>query len=302
LKLRRVTMRSHWVRVLLGIAVMSALAHAQCGKDNRENPKSGILVTDVTIAGTQTIGTTELARMTGDLIGNCFNDDSDEMGERVRALFQNQGYFAAEVKSIKLKNGDPLGIPKPVVLEAEVAEGPKYKLGTIKFVENQAFTAERLRSEFPVKSGEVVERDKVAAGISSLRKLYGRNGYLDMIAIPETTPGSNATMDLALTIQEGLQFRLDDVEFVGKKETTSRLQMEWKLAVGSVYDTTYLDRYIEENRDLLPAGFGRKDVRAEMDCAKGLVSVRLMIEPAEGASQSPMKKYPPCEQTHDKAK
>jgi outer membrane protein assembly factor BamA len=106
-------------------------------------------VTDFAITGTQTVSATELAGITGELTGDGFKDDSAEVGERVRALFQNRGYFLVEVKSVKLKPGDPLGIPKPVTLEADVIEGPKLKVGAITFVKNQAFPSERLRSEFP---------------------------------------------------------------------------------------------------------------------------------------------------------
>lgn len=294
-------MRNRWIRVFLCMAFLSVMAHAQCAKDHRENPKAGIVVTDFTISGTQTISATELAGMTGELIGNCFNDDSDEMGERVRALFQNRGYFAVEVKNVKLKAEDPLAIPKPVTMEAEVAEGPKYRLGTITFLENRAFTAERLRSEFPLKAGEVFERDKVATGLESLRKVYEKDGYLDMSAIPDTRFGSNATADLNLTIDEGPQYKLDRAEFVGKKEMTSRLQVQWKLAAGSVYDATYLDQYLDENRDLLPEGFGRKDVQIATDCPKALVSVRLVVDAAEDTSRS-VPKDVPCEKSDDKTK
>jgi hypothetical protein len=70
-------MRSQWVRVLLGLVCLNLMARAQCAKDHRDNKKGGILVTDVTIAGTQTISATELAGMTGELTGDCFDDDSD---------------------------------------------------------------------------------------------------------------------------------------------------------------------------------------------------------------------------------
>jgi hypothetical protein len=124
---------------------------------------------------------------------------------------------------------------------------------------------------------------------------------LDYVAIPETTPGSNATMNLSLTIEEGPQYRLDKVDFVGKKETISRLQVQWKLAAGAVYDATYVDHYIETNRDSLPEGFGRNDVQVATDCLKALVEVRLVVDPAEDASRSQLKDVP-CEETHDKAK
>jgi outer membrane protein assembly factor BamA len=277
------------------------VARAQCSKDHRDDPKGGILVTDVTISGTRSLSATELARITGELTGNCFNDDSEEIGERVRALFQDRGYFLVEVKSTKLKPGDPLAIPKPVTLEAEVAEGPKFKVGEITFVKNHAFSAEKLRQQFPLKIGAVFERGKVAAGLDSLRKLYGTSGYLDFTAIPETQPGSNAIMNLNLDIEEGPQYRLDKVEFVGKKEMVSRLQVQWKMAEGSVYDQTYLDQYLEANRDFLPAGFGRNDVQSAMDCPKALVELRLIVDPAEDTPGSQPKSVP-CEDTHQKPK
>ena len=122
----------------------------------------------------------------------------------------------------------------------------------------------------------------MARGLESLRKLYATNGYLDMTAIPETQPSSNATIRLGLAIEEGPQYRLDKVEFVGKKEMTSRLQVQWNLEPGSVFDVTYLDQYIGANRELLPDGFTRKDVQIVTDCPKALVEVRLVVDTAEG--------------------
>ena len=294
-------MRSRWVHVLLGLACLGLIARAQCGKDNREDKKGGILVTDFAITGTQTVSATELAGITGEVAGNCFNDDSDEMGQRVRALFQDRGYFLAEVKSVKLKPADPLEIPKPVTMEADVVEGSKFRIGEISFGGFRAFGAEKLRQQFPLKTGAVFERRKVAAGLESLRKLYGAAGYLDFTAIPETQPSSNGLVSLDLTFEEGPQYRLDKVEFAGKKEMTSRLQVEWKLTPGSVYDASYIDKYISTNRDFLPEGFGRKDVQIATDCPKALVSVRLVVDPAEDASRSPVKNVP-CEDSNNKAK
>lgn len=294
-------MRSYWVRAIFGLACLSLMARAQCGKDHREDKKGGILVTDFAISGTQTLSATELAGITGELTGSCFNDDSDEMGERVRALFQDRGYFLAEVKSVKFKAGDPLASPKPVSIEADVVEGSQFKVGEIVFAGYRAFSVDKLRQQFPLKTGAVFERGKVAAGLESLRKLYGTNGYLDFIAIPETQPGSNGIMKLTLTFQEGPQYRLDKVEFVGKRETTSRLQVQWKLAPGSVYDASYLDKYIATNRDFLPQGFGRADVQTATDCPRALVQVRLLVDPTEDAKGS-MPKDVGCEDTSEKAK
>ena len=168
-------------RPLLLILFSASFLPAQCAKDHREDKKSGILITDFTITGTQTISTTDLARITSDMIGSCFNEDSDEIGDRIRASFQQRGYFQVEVKSVKFKPGDPLGVPKPVTLQSEVSEGPQFRLGQVTFVKNHAFSAEKLRQQFPVKTNDIVEREKVASGLESLRKLYATRGYLDFV-------------------------------------------------------------------------------------------------------------------------
>jgi hypothetical protein len=64
---------------------------------------------------------------------------------------------------------------------------------------------------------------------------------------------------------------------------------------------TYLDQYIEANRDFLPEGFGRKDVQIATDCPKGLVELRLIVDAAEDTARSQPKSVP-CEDIHDKTK
>jgi hypothetical protein len=182
-----------WALFVAIFAIGGFSARAECVNDHRSNKNAGILITDFTITGTQTISTTDLARITSDMIGSCFDEDSEEMEERVRASFQDRGYFKVEVKSLRFKPRDPLGVPKPVTLEGEVSEGARYKLAEITFVENHAFSSEKLRQQFPLKRGDLFERGKVAIGLQSLRKLYGTHGFLDWTAVPETKFGSNAS-------------------------------------------------------------------------------------------------------------
>jgi hypothetical protein len=206
-----------WVGIV-AFFLFGAFLHAQCAGDQRSNKNAGILVTDFTITGTQTISATELARVTSDLIGTCFDEDSDELGERVRASFQERGYFAVKVNSLAFKPLDPLGVPKPVTLVAEISDGPRYKLAEITFVENHAFSSGELRRRFALKKGDLFERGKVARGLESLRKLYTTQGFLDFTAIPDTKFGSNATVNLGISIQEGPQYHMGKLDIVADKE------------------------------------------------------------------------------------
>ena len=226
-----------WV-VLSTLILSASLLPAECANDRRQNKNAGILITDFTITGTQTISATDLARITSDMIGSCYGEDSAEMEQRLRAAFQDRGYFKVEVKSLRFKPRDPLGVPKPVALEGDVAEGPQYRLADVSFVNNHAFPVAKLREQFPLKKGALMERGEVASGLESLRKLYGTRGYLDYIAIPETQFGSNATVNLTAAFEEGPQYHMGKLEIAADKEAAGRLRMQWKLAEGEVYDNT----------------------------------------------------------------
>ena len=286
--------------ILFAFLFCASFLLADCAQDHRDNKDGGILVTDFTISGTQAVSATELADITGNFIGACFNDDSDELGERIRAQFQDRGYFTVEVKHVSFKPGDPLGNPKPVTMEADVAEGPRYRLADITFLNNHAFGAQRLREAFPLKNGEVFERRKIASGLESLRSVYGKSGFLDFTAVPDTSFDSNATASLKISVQEGPQYHMGKLDVAASKEAAGRLRLEWKLPEGAVYDRSYLDTYIEANRDLLPAGFTRQDIQVASDCPHAVVDLKMIIDPAE--DKSPPPKNISCESPDDKPK
>jgi hypothetical protein len=281
--------------VVLTVLCASLWMGAQCANDQRSEKKGGVVVTDFTITGTRTLSASQLAEITGDFIGSCFNDDSEEMAERVRAEFQNEGYFRADVKHVTVKASDPLGNPKPVLVEADVDEGLQYRLDRITFLENHAFSAETLRDEFPLKKGDVFSRHKVASGLEAVRKLYARNGYLDMYPVPDTEFAAAA--ELKITVKEGPQYHMGKLEIPAEKDLADRLRLAWKLDEGVVFDSTYLDKYIEENHDLLPSGFGRERVQVAENCPEATVAVRLAVQ--DDSSKPPMKDVP-CEKKDGK--
>jgi outer membrane protein assembly factor BamA len=280
--------------ILLTCCLLSASLVAQCSSDHRSSKTGGVLIKDFTIAGTQTLSSTELDRITGELIGSCFNDDTNELGERIRASFQDRGYFAVEVKSVSFKALDPLGVPKPVAMEADVSEGLRYRLAEISFVDNHAFAAEKLRDAFPLKPGDLFERGKVATGLESVRKLYSTGGYMDAFMVPETQFGSNGTVSLKITVEEGPQYHMGKVDILAGRELAARLLAQWKLAAGDPYDIGYLDRYIQANRNLLPANFTRGDATQTQDCPNAQVNVRMVIDP-DLEKSVPARKSVPCE-------
>jgi hypothetical protein len=115
--------------------------------------------------------------------------------------------------------------------------------------------------------------------------------------IPETQFGSNGTASLKITVDEGPQYRMGNLNMVAGRELAARLAARWKLLEGDVYDQAYLDRYIQANRDLLPARFNRGDAFGTRDCPNALIHLRLVIDPDLDPSQFQRKNIP-CEDQH----
>lgn len=264
---------------------------AQCekGQDNRSDNNPGVLITDVVINGTRAISTSELAEITNQLAGKCFNDDDEELSERLRMLFQEEGYFGVEVRHVTVKADDTLGHPKTVVLEADVVDGPQYKLGVLEITGNHAFTAEQLRAEFPLKNGELFKRGKVASGMESVWKLYRTEGYLDFVAIPATDLRPDATVALHLKVIEGSQYHMGKLVVLAQKDLADKLAFRWEMSEGAVYDDSYIDAYVDANRSFLPDAFTRSGVNLILDCPNRSVDVRLEVDPTIAAAHPPRK-------------
>ena len=115
----------------------------------------------------------------------------EEDTERVRAEYQNRGYFKAGVNDPKTEIHDtghkgfhvPLfqaGPGKAVDITMAIEEGDQYRLGKITFKNNKAISnTAALRSLIPLKDGDIFSREKIAKGMENLRKAYGEYGYIN---------------------------------------------------------------------------------------------------------------------------
>lgn len=279
--------------------LLAAVLWADCAPDYRSDKRAGVFIADFII--TSSLGSSELAVIRSKLIGACADEKTDDLEELVRALFQNEGYFAATVKNLDLKMLDPLAQPKHIQLEAEVAVGQLYRLADIKFVGNHAFAAPKLRNAFALRKGDVFKRDKIGGSFEGVRKLYSRRGFGDLVFVPDTENLANSTVILTLTIREGPQYHMGKLKVFAKQDVAERLQSEWRLPEGAIFDFGYVGKYLEANRELLPSGFSPDDLRIVRNCPDASIEVRLILDQTAPALQSQPTDVR-CEESHDKAK
>jgi outer membrane protein insertion porin family len=272
--IRSMLERTIVVSVLLFLFFQGSIAQIKTGAS--EGPK--VLVESFVISGTQSIDSAELAEITNSMAGSKFEDDPDELEEWIKAQFQNHGYFNVTIQKLDIKTIDPLASPKPVRLEAQIIEGPRYRLSGIEFTGNHALSSEALRAKFPMKVGDGFRRSKVGAGLIAMTKLCNSQGFLDCVFIPDAKPDSNSGMKLNIQVEEGPQYRMDKLEVSAPQEVADRLHVGWKLEPGAIFNSSYLETFLEDNHSLLPADFTPSNgVELIKDCPDATVSVRLSL-------------------------
>ncbi len=175
----------------------------------------------------------------------------EEDTERVRAEYQNRGYFKANVTDPKTVIHDtghkgfhiPLlqsGPGKAVDITMPIDEGDKYRLGKITFKNNKAISNNAaLRNLFPLKDGDIFSREKVAKGLENLRKAYGEYGYINYTGVPSTTFDDEKKLaNLEIDIDEGKQFYVRRIEFQGNTTTRDKvIRRELALEEGGIYNS-----------------------------------------------------------------
>jgi outer membrane protein insertion porin family len=175
----------------------------------------------------------------------------EEDVERVRNEYQNRGYFKANPGEPKTQIHDtghtgphiPLlqgGAGKAVDITMKVDEGERYTLGGITFKNNKAVqNVKALRAIFPIKDGDIFDKEKIGKGIENLRKAYGELGYINFTSIPDTRfDEDKKEIFLEIDVDEGKAFFVRRIEFQGNTTTRDKvIRREIALEEGNIYDS-----------------------------------------------------------------
>ena len=237
-----------------------------------------ITIDSLLVSGTRNIDSAELAEIVDTMAGSTFDDESDEVQERILSAFQDRGYFQAEVKNLDIHNKDPLASPKTVQITVIVNEGARFRLSDVDFQGNVALSSRKLRAILPLKTGDIFAKNKIAGSFDGIRKLYSDHGYLDLSLLPDAIPDSGSTAELKLDFKEGVQYRLDKLEILGPPEVAEKLQLQWHLAPGAVFNRSYLETFFSKNSSLLPVDFTQSsNIVLIKNCPQARVSVHLHL-------------------------
>ncbi len=200
----------------------------------------------------------------------------EEVIERVRAAWQDRGYFKVQVRGdVKMLTGSPTS--SRIAVTALVDEGQQYRLREITFKNNRAISNTRaLRNLFPTKDGDVFSRKEIAKGLENLSKAYGQVGYVNFTSIPNTgIDDERELIDLDIDVDEGKQFYVSSVNVLGLGEGAPHNTTEdLLLKPGDVYNQRLADLFVENHASLLPTDASpNSGIHLRPDEKSGMVAV-----------------------------
>jgi outer membrane protein insertion porin family len=188
----------------------------------------------------------------------------EEDAEKVSEYYRNHGYVAARVGAPELKylKDSSDGKTRYVQLRINVQEGGRYKVGNFTFDGNKVVKSEGLRSLFRLEEGEFYSEKRIRKGLETAREVYGQIGYWEFTGFPDLkprdlvdpnakpeekpagpikTPDGAPIVDVTMRMQEGEQYFVNRVTFVGNTTTRDNVvRREVRLLEGGVFNTEAL--------------------------------------------------------------
>jgi len=128
-----------------------------------------------------------------------------------------------------------------------IVEGRVYRLGEFKIEGNSIFSEAQIKAVIGLNKGDIANGEKVSKGLfENLKKYYGGQGFIEYTAEPVPTFKDNPAnpnegiVDFEVTIEEGKQFTLRRLEFVGNTFTRDNvLRREVLINEGDIYNDGY---------------------------------------------------------------
>ena len=128
-----------------------------------------------------------------------------------------------------------------------INEGKVYRLGEFKIEGNSIFSEAQIKAVIGLNKGDIANGGKVSKGLfENLKKYYGGQGFIEYTAEPVPTFKDNPAtpnegiVDFLITIEEGKQFTLRRLEFVGNTFTRDNvLRREVLINEGDIYNDGY---------------------------------------------------------------
>ncbi len=216
------------------------------------------LVRDVSFEGNKAVKTEELQEKADLRIGVLYNPvDIQVAEERVRARYEELGYFRAKVTPVTERTPDG-----DVRVVFRIDEGRKMKIDHIEFIGNRALSASKLKGAMKTREREyfifrgTVQRKDFEDDIDRILALYADHGFIQARVESHEIVVDAATNRLILRIRlvEGLQFRFGKIGVSGNQVLpVEEIRRQIRIKEGEVFSRKDLRQDVSAITELYSA-------------------------------------------------
>lgn len=231
----------------------------------------------------------------------------EEDFDKVVEHYRNKGYIAVRIGQPELKvlEDSKDGESRYIQLRVPITEGARYRVDEFTFEGNTVVKSESLRPLFKIKKGQYYSDKNIRKGMEKAREVYGSGGYMEFTGYPDLRPegqdadngdgnGSvpaalaadppnpNPTVDVIMRLQEGKQYFVNRITFVGNTTTRDNvIRREMRLVEGGLFNTESLKYSV---RRLNQLGYfknleGQEDIQVDKTAGRdNTVDVTLKLE------------------------
>lgn len=198
--------------------------------------------------GAQQVQPDTLVKASEQLIGRRYSRTSAAGFFRLSLLpiYRERGYLQA---SFGTATAEPASADdgSGVTLSAPVTEGTQFHWAGADWVGNTLFSSSELDELLGMRQGEIANGVKLDEGLQKIRDSYGRKGHFALQTRAQASfSKDDATVSYSFTLSEGPTYQMGKLVIRGwPDEDARRLKAAWKLEPGQVYDSTYLDTFLE---------------------------------------------------------
>ncbi|MCX5849102.1 MAG: outer membrane protein assembly factor BamA [Deltaproteobacteria bacterium] len=210
--------------------------------------------------------------------------------EKIKALYDNKGYYNAEIKDKVERDGE-----KDFRVILDIKENDKLYIKSIIFEGNEAYSSKELKKmmstsehgifSFITDSG-LLKRDQLKQDIGKITAYYFNNGFINaQIGEPEMTIDKKGIY-VKIKIKEGKRFKVDKVEISGDllEKPRTELSQSLKVKKGDNYNREAIMKDIDFlTQTCNDEGYANAEINPKIDTRENeqLVNVDFQITKGE---------------------
>lgn len=203
-------MRSRKITLALAVALTFATALALSAEDSSSPDEwyVGKPIASVKFEGLSHIKASSLDDIVKSVVGKVFTYDL--FWSLQDALYAKDYFDELEARPARLAEGDT----SAVVIIFKVKEKPY--IARIAVEGNASVGTQDLLGAFPLKAGDLLDKNKVEEGVVAAKKLYVEKGYADVAVTTDVTPSADgSSLVLRVLVSEGLPIVVKALKFSG---------------------------------------------------------------------------------------